>query len=545
MNRSILLSVCSSALAIAPVHQAQASFLGESPLSVIPQDVDVSPDGTWALVRGESSNPNDAVSLWDLASATRFFPPLCTASFGLEAAGAKAPADLVALTNDRAVVIGSIEAAATTYIDLLQVDLSGPVPLANCFGSTIVSGTTSGTTAGFANDVDVSPNGQWAAVNHANYLHVISLGNGVVTPFNIGSNPAGPCTPDGGVDSIALSDSRVVAITNRFIGNQEDLWVYVIDLTGPAPTIVLEQNLTVAINGVFGVHDLAISPSGDFAIASGDTVLALIDLVQNQVLDIRGENPEGLRNFYCRDSVEMNDTRAIVIGNLAGVGGNAERGRAWIYDFSGGLLQQIANQSLQSATNRMHDLVLTPDGTKAIARATSSLVVFEGVDTANPTSQVFTTRNRFVQFGTNFISDSLVATDIGCAVIGSIGNRGAIDFLNLQVSPVGAPTSVTLPSLGSPTLAGDIEVTRDGLRVLAHFSDFPNANPGDPAGVELVLLSMSPFGSAMSTVLARFGTTGGVFGLDSVAVGADRAISITEIPPGGTTGMGFVQILDL
>jgi DNA-binding beta-propeller fold protein YncE len=173
--------------------------------------------------------------------------------------------------------------------------------------------TSQFTQTGNAHDIAMSPNGSRVVVNHRNWIHVFNARGTMLAAFNVGSSAPAlqPTDPLLAVDSIAITDSRAVVVTNR---QGVYTWVYVIDLLVNPPVIVRDEQIGGSVANQHS-HDVAVSPNGNRAVVTANGALAIFDLQINQLV-FEQEDSSLFREFATlKDSVEMSDTRAVVLSD--------------------------------------------------------------------------------------------------------------------------------------------------------------------------------------------------------------------------------------
>jgi hypothetical protein len=544
-----------------------AQWVVEGSVDVLPLDLAVSPDGIFAVVRGTQDSaavPPDIVSFWELSAGIRFFATGCTSGW----AGGTAErefSDLVGATNSRAITIGSnsstgIGAHNQTFIDVMAIDTTIDPPAASCVNNLLIPGGTASTMAGDANDVAISWNGAYAVVSHRNWIHVISMASGAVAAaFNIGANAAGPCSPDGAVDSVAATRTRAIVTTNRFVQNNRT-WVYIVSLAQSPPVILLE---TVIGNGQAQddqhPHDVAVTPDGSRAVVASNGVVALFDLTAGTLLGFV-EDDNARRDWdTLRDSVEINSTgtRAVVIcdNNAQGPLPRPFDWRVQVFDITQATLgAALATYDDDPQVPDMaHDLAITPDGNQAVVRAGKDILLVSNLTTP-PATQTNIVSTGDPLRGEVFCSDSIVTTNETAVTIGTDGlptPQGIVDFVTLSSA---TKTTATLVATEGGVRCTDLALTLadDGAvavkTVARPLVQFP---PGEP-------LSMSTTSSPLSqdilvtlggTLLRGYGGNGQETGAQSPATAVDsleltisRIVTLSHTRPSAGTN-GWVQVV--
>ncbi len=304
----------------------QSTFIAEASIGLAPQDVAITPNGQLAVVRSAGSTgamavpTTDQITVWRVATGTRMPIANCGSYAGYGAINVGYTSDAIAITNDIAVVIGSSAAGTPsgpmperkTQIDVLR--LSGGPP--RCVGSfTINDGLDS--PAGLASDVEITPDGTKAVVNHRNFAHILDLSQELATsmPVSLGASPS-PCYPGPQSDSVALTNDRAVVVTTRDSTGAPHAWVYILALAPTFSYVAIEE---------FGgpeesvrPHDVAITPDGTKAVVTFNDRFAVFDLATGARFD-SPVNPNLDRTYGSPavpvDSVELTNERAVLLGH--------------------------------------------------------------------------------------------------------------------------------------------------------------------------------------------------------------------------------------
>ncbi len=373
----------------------QTTFIAEQAIGFAPQDVAITPNGQLAVVRsagptGAQSIPTtDQITLWRVSTGTRLSIANCVSSMGQGAITVGYSSDAIAITNDAAVVIGSSAFPSPsgpvpetrTQIDVLR--LSGGPP--RCGGSFTISGFTSGMDAGLVSDVEITPDGTKAVVNHRNWIHVLDITQepATITPVDLGHvGGPGPCYPGPQSDSVALTDDRAVVVTTRDVTGSPHAWVYILDLSSPISFVAIHE-----IGGPeesVRPHDVALTPDGTKAIVTCNDRFVLFDLATGARTD--SPNTPGLDRTYGSpavpvDSVELTNERAVLLAHDVANG----QTHIEIWDIASSL--QFVASFVGDAGYLPHDLAVAEIGgtTYALVHAghpNPALQVFSGLDIA-------------------------------------------------------------------------------------------------------------------------------------------------------------------
>lgn len=307
------------------------TFIAESPISKRPLDVEVTPNGLVAVVRGHAPTENavDGLTFVDTSNGDVLMKTNCAGAAGRGGyfygpfPFDYQPSDSLRVTNSRAILVGArdtdgIGGHDSTYIDVLEIDMSGQTPTIRCLAHHEEGLVNSNQIAGWTNDVELTPDESLAIVNSSNWIHVIDMNNGAIAQtWNIGSAPfAGVCGAGDSVDSVVATNERAVVTTTRISHstgqwNFTRTWVYILDLT--AANLPYEHELTGSLPTTdrdFWPHDVTITPNGQYAIVTANNAVAVYDLPQRSFLarhqfDV-GSSGDDRRRFFSDivDSVE-------------------------------------------------------------------------------------------------------------------------------------------------------------------------------------------------------------------------------------------------
>lgn len=322
--------------------QAQTTFVAEPSMTKRPLDVEVTPNGLVAVVRGHapSAIAADGLTFVDTATGIKLTPSSCVTSagqggyfWGPNPNSDRQPSDSLRLTNSRAILVGSRDTDNNsshdkTYIDVLAIDPSGQPPSITCLAHHEAGIPTSASqSAGWTNDVQITPDESFAILNSSNWIHVVDMSDGsIAQSFNIGGFPAGGCFPEDAVDSVAATNETAIVLTTRMdqvqsVGPRMRTWVYMIDLTTTPPVIALEHKLYtpppigMAQQHDYWPHDVTITPNGSLAIVTASRVTAIYDLVQHAFVARDAPLVTARRRIYNEivDSVETTDSFFVTI----------------------------------------------------------------------------------------------------------------------------------------------------------------------------------------------------------------------------------------
>lgn len=415
----------------------------ETSLSATPYDVDLTPNGLIAVVRGNSSatsatiGSDQRVSFWrtDVTSsaAAKIIPNVVnTVGRGnlTTSSGIATFSNAIAASNERAVLIGGADTTFdliedTTYVDIVSFDYTQSPPTATVLSTTVLGGGTSaGTMAGLAHDVAITPDGLLAVVSHRNWIHVFEMLTGTqVAAFNVGGtgspSGAGPCSPGLSRNSLEVTNDHAVVTMSRVntsFPTSSETWVYVLDLSysppGTLPTLVLEHEPFSAEIFERKPHDLAISPDGTLAGISSYNTFALYDLSAATPAFVGGNFnfqrwKEALGCGAIWDSIEMSNQKAVVLSDLAQQEPSAPC--EWEYWWTAQVFSISSTSVFLEATfndkdlfpteppeypgNETWDVAMSDDGTLAAIKNNQSDVVLVNVHTTPSLVRLGSTAN--------------------------------------------------------------------------------------------------------------------------------------------------------
>jgi hypothetical protein len=288
-----------------------------------PEDVALTPGGGVAVIRGVHRHApalgptphEDEVVIVRTTDGTRAsFQSPSLSNHGLSVSlGAS---DLIATTNSKAVLIGQrhfgAESTWKTCVDI--IDLSDTYGLGPKW---LLSWELAG--AGGANDVAITPDGNWAVVNHRNFIHVFDLQTQVPSVALV--VPTDTSDPSYLRDSVlmtrgteATDPMMSVVMTAQATGAVITTHVYVIDFaSGPA----LQGSFQLG-ESHHPPHDLTITPDDKLAVVTAGDAVGVIDLTPTTGPTMVLHETSGVTREYndMADSVEVTSTQAVVIGRI-------------------------------------------------------------------------------------------------------------------------------------------------------------------------------------------------------------------------------------
>lgn len=507
------------------------------------------------------------------------------------------PSDRIELTNEWGVSIGTGISSSgfdpdETYIEVFDVGSTTPTYF-DQFEQSPNDLNYDLTRAGYAHDLAITRDAKWAVVNSENWIHLISLDSSTTTAthmpgLNIGAGSAGPCNPDGAVDSVAVTNERAVVTTARLntTFNTYTTWVYIVDLTASGgPAILLEHEILPPSNWTPDSeedddrpHDVIITPTrdggGDFAVVTTNHATAFYRL--SSATFVGSDFERKLRRKYQKqvDSVEASGFAVVTIADMFP---SASATPVWdirVYHLHAPIVQQpIANYqdaNTPEGGSRAHDLAIDWDFNVAVVRTSVKNVIVSNLPASAlpPTTppvktELASSSNAFAYeqypltasqrvFSSDSVmigseqDDSLYAVTIGARLDGSrfIGVADIIDLLVTTpvVNPVDIEPDDDDEEHGCIPL--DLAISFNQTHVVVRSTDtFDQAAPnGD--GPDLAIINLA--GGAVQ----RFGGSGTVYGVDSLAAPSlfgyvrtnRRLMSISEdTTPGGLDYTHFVR----
>ncbi len=568
--------------AMAPTMAAQIP--SEHQISNPLIDCDLTPNSRFGVARGMYvPNSSDAISVWDMATGTKL--AIQNPGLGFGRGAWSFPSDMIALTNTRAFVIGSRDAYPpfgpllheSTQVDVIDLRVSPPQCIESHFLNLSI---TQGVSAGEANDIAITPNGDLAVLSHRNWIHVFDTATGDIkaqinTFMAIGTN-----SPDECVDSVEVTNDRAIVIVDRQHQSNPvrvSTWAFVVDLTLTPPALTPGSPVLVGtLDGLFEAHDVKITPDGTLAVVTSDHAVGLIDMITGGFPTANPADSYAVFSDHFRtyreqvDSVEVTNDRAVVIGNRMNLTQGTENWVVQVFELDPNsvpalrLLQQYDDPVVPPPhINRPHDLEINSDGTKAVIKTSRENLVITDLQNPTPTTLWVSPSNGdpysgFLPSGDVFVSDSVVigeafvedvlygSGDSGlrqyAITIGSdyaANRRGWIDVIDIAFNPPQVRASFPLsspPMVDRDVFPADLQLAKDGLGVFVRST----AGPNDPVlgnTTDLTYARFSPLG-----IVSSWGGSGTMFGVDSLEVGRNRAFSIGDdsFPPAGHVHMvGF------
>lgn len=317
----------------------------------------ITPDGRLGVMRENSSA--STARIVDMATGQ-----LLSATMSSLGAISGAAQDAVAVTNTRAVVLGS---------SVMVLDLTNPT-------APLLAEHDAGT---WPRDVEITPDGTKAVVRGGSAgvgtvgeLLVLDLTSGAVLATGSGS----PGNPNAtahtyNVDSVVTNDQFGLCLSIVGVGSSAHTRVTIFDLSpagGGAPFIAYQTGAASgATQDQLGApHDVALSPDGRYAAVRSEASVGLYDLSGStpaRVWHKRLFGDPGPMGFTSMDSIELSDTHVVTASRWTGAGFGAQ---VDIFDFSG-------TQWFSRVRGDPHDVVITPDGRLSLLRTHRALFMFD------------------------------------------------------------------------------------------------------------------------------------------------------------------------
>jgi hypothetical protein len=573
-------------------------------------DCSTTPNNNRAAVRHADPTFNDVViSVWKLDGPYTGTPPpaalLAQFGGGSMKSGNRTdfnfapsnlrgyhPSDRIELTNALGISIGSGDSGGSsavsndeTYVEFFDLTTSPPT-----FGIQYVYSLSSSDPdyeyehAGLAHDLAITRNGEWAVVNSDNWIHVYDLTQfptAIATyAFNIGnidysttpptSGFNSACSPNRAVDSVAVTNERMVVTTARASGPSGTFrtWVYIVDLTtSGGPSIALQDELAPPSTWTPDEegdrpHDVAISAArveDRIVVVTTTHGLVAYDLLTNLRIGSFEFDEHDWRRYQKQvDSVELTDEHALILADNDSGGPKVWQVQVWDISTSAGVFSPNTYKSSdEEVESHAHDLAIEPQLDAAIARVSLENVFITGLTAALETVTVVASSNASdayayeAYFGATshfvFSSDSAVICrdaegDIHAATIGGDLAGGVwssyVDLLDSTSSGL-AYNQVPLTLDSSDDFGGvpadlAFAATRDEV-VVRTTNVFPEGTPNP--GPDVVRVAV-PYSSG-TPIVASYGGTGVTAALDSLATQptsnfiasfAKRVLSVSEDP---------------
>jgi DNA-binding beta-propeller fold protein YncE len=311
-------------------------------------DAEITPDGRWIVLREHMGLPM-GVRILDAHTGELVLSTIPPAQgFG------GAAQDAVAVTNERAIVIGSSGAV---------FDLTQPTP-------TLIASLNVGNVP---RDVMITPDGTKALVRggwDTDGLVIIDLASGTVLAHAPGEPTMVP-NSDFDVDSVVGTDTHGVFLSVE--PSAQTTRVTIFDLApagGGPPSVVLTTSPTGSARDQLGPpHDVTLAGNGAYAAVRSQLSVALYKLdgaATAQVWHKRLFGDPGPFLGTALDSIEGSPSRIATISRREGAVVGAQLD---VFDLAG-------NQWHAPMDGEPHDLALTPNGQRLVVRTTAGVYLF-------------------------------------------------------------------------------------------------------------------------------------------------------------------------
>jgi hypothetical protein len=337
-----------------------AFHIASHDVGVAARDLEITPDGSIAAVRGGSTTPFQVGGLFLFDTLTA--APLAHAPGepGLSSATAY-PLDTVAVSNAHAVFLSAglpgAGGAPTTRVTVFELHPAGGGPPAIA----LETGAAIADLAGNGRDLAISPDGSHVAIRADDEVALFDLG-GAAALLAWRKPPLGAFGPYAdAMDDIEATDDRVVTIgpTAGGTGTLVDLF----DFAG--------NQVQSSLPGV--PHDLVVTPSTNRLLVRTHKGAALYDLGAGPgagwaPLDLAPGNASHTSWGAGLDSLAATDTAAV------GLFRNNQSTAVQVWDLSNDTLAPLASLSMPEPPL---DLAITPDGTRAVLAGNSYVQVID------------------------------------------------------------------------------------------------------------------------------------------------------------------------
>ncbi|MFT4542493.1 MAG: hypothetical protein ACI835_004961 [Planctomycetota bacterium] len=500
--------VIGSSCMIMDLTNIGSALLLSSEIGLQPRDLEITPDGTMAAVRG-GSGLNGGIYVYDLNTGTEIAHAngeprpwsVGTAEFDVDSVGA---------TNDHAAFVSEVT-ASHTRVTIMDLHPAGGLPPAVVFETNSFNDLW-----GQPHDIAITPDGLHAVVRAELSIGLYRLDGAnthQVWAKRLWGNPG----PMGGasMDSVEVSNDRIVTISrwsNGGVGAQVDVF----DMAGNQWFQQIEGD----------PHDLAITPNGERSLVRTHTHVFMYDLVNLPGgVDLTYMSRQSLLSTHTSfgaglDSVIVTNEKAVTVAR------SNETAKIRFWDISGSELVQTGNAPMPE---RPTDLVFTPSTNKVIITGWSRVMIFDMI-----TNERLMNHDVFVSGGYPWC-DGVVANEDTAIAFGYSFNQPpaaqggwltVIDLFNQPQPYCTANTNSTGAEAGIYA-TGSASVTDNNLRLAA--TDVPAAQMGGFLYGDTQV--NTPFGNGIQCV----GGQSWYFGaqLTSDAGMAERVLDNMNLPAGG------------
>ncbi len=406
--------------------------------------------------------------------------------------------DAVAVTNDRAIVLGSeaVILDLQSMTTLADLDL-GPEP----------------------RDVVITPDGTLAAVRGGDGLYLIDMIGAAIVAQASGEPAEYQGTIAFDVDSVVADDAHAVFTSELVNGTVRTTRVTIFELHpggGGPPQVVFET--TVANDQDGKPHDLSLMPDGTHAAVRSDLEVGLYELAgpatrQVWLHGLHG-NPGPMLGFAL-DSIEVTNSRIATISHRFSA---SEGAQLDVFDL-------VGRQKFATMAGEPHDLALTPTSERVAVRTNDRVVLFDVGDLPPGDQLSALDEVDFAGSAPSWMAglDSIVASDDRVAALATTGQTTMVAVWDTSGDRL-APFFETMQH----DKALDLEIAPDGSRVIFGF------------WTSFMLVDLR----TAENVLTAEGTTqnGSVPWCDGVAIDGQRAAAFGV---GQINGQGWISIVDL
>ena len=397
-------------------------------------DAEITPDGRLVVLRENLGGGDMQVRILDAHTGAVLTQQVSSAG-GFSGAAQ----DAVAVTNERAVVIGQ---------GVLVFDLTQPIPAQ-------IAEHPSGQ---FPRDLAITPDGRLAVVRGGYMLEsllVLDLASGALVAQAPGE-PAPIPALSFDVDSAVASDRHGVLLSYVSTPAGDRARVTVFDLQPPgggAPLVVLETGPSGAALDQLGTpHDLTLTVTGEYAAVRSELSVALYKLdgpSSSQVWHKRLWGDPGPFVGSALDSIEACADRIATISRRTGPPAGAQLD---LFDLSG-------KQWFAHLDGDPHDLAITPDGRRLVVRTSAGVFLFDLVALpAGPQLAALdyaAVASTATSFGAGL--DSVAASDTRAVTLHRQGLSSQVRLWDLSAGALSPAGSFALPN--KPC---DVELSPDG-----------------------------------------------------------------------------------
>lgn len=440
------------------LNNLQLPTMAEFDFGVWPRDVEITPDGTMAAIRGGSGMAGGLFVL-DLASSS-----VIAQAPGEPATPGLTDVDSVATTNQHAAFISfepSTGATRVTIMDLRPAGGGAPV---------IVYETGTGSDldlVGFPHDLAITPDGTHLAVRSELSVALFDL-TGAAPQMLWVKRLYGAPGPFGGsaMDSVEVSNTHIATISrwsNGGVGAQVDLF----DIAGNQSYEVISGD----------PHDLAITPDGQKLIVRTHSRLYMYRLAPNYPgLHLHYKSRKFLPSTHTYygaglDSLEVTNDTAVTIAR------NNDTADIRLWDIRTFTLIEKAAHAM---TTRPVDLEITPSGSKVVISGFGQTMV---IDMLTSEELLYT---QTTPVGGYPWSDGVAVNDSTAITFGAIEQAcqictpfpGWLTIIDLFEQPTVfcSSTPNSTGSIGQTYASGSASVATNNLHLVAH--DLPPSTSG-------------------------------------------------------------------